>query len=148
VQPGHPSMADKQKMKRYDLSIFRLINTITTMTVDERNLILKEMEILAKKIKLRAIRKKCNVPIEFINARESITATVENISLTGAFVSCRVPLMIDEKIIAYFQLENSAEKLKLNARVVHTNLRGFGIRFEDVDSRATRFLQALMYQDG
>jgi hypothetical protein len=56
--------------------------------------------------------------------------------------------MIDEKIIAYFQLENSAEKLKLNARVVHTNLRGFGIRFEDLDSRATRFLQTLMNQEG
>jgi hypothetical protein len=141
-------MADKQKIKRYDLSIFRLINTITTMTVEERNLILKEMEILTKKIKLRAIRKKCHVPIEFINSRESHTAIVENISFTGAFVSCRVPLMIDEKIIMYFQLENSAEKSKLNARVVHTNLRGFGVRFENLDSRAARFLQALMKQDG
>jgi hypothetical protein len=141
-------MADKQKMKRYDLSIFRLINTITAMTVEERNLILKEMEILTKKIKLRAIRKKCHVPIEFINSRESHKAIVENISFTGAFVSCRVPLMIDEKIIIYFQLENSAEKFKLNARVVHTNLRGFGIRFGNLDSRGARFLQSLMNQDG
>ncbi|MGD9008885.1 MAG: PilZ domain-containing protein [Desulfobacteraceae bacterium] len=141
-------MADKQKMKRYDLSIFRLINTITTMTVEERNLILNEMEILTKKIKLRATRKKCHIPIEFINSRESHTAIVENISFTGAFVSCRVPLMIDEKIIMYFQLENGAEKLKLNARVVHTNLRGFGVRFENLDSREARFLQALMNQDG
>ena len=141
-------MADKQKMKRYDLSIFRLIKTNTAMTVEERNLILKEMEILTKKIKLRAIRKKCHVPIEFINSRESHTAIVENISFTGAFVSCRVPLMIDEKIIIYFQLENSAEKFKLNARVIHTKLRGFGVRFENLDSRAAIFLQALMNQVG
>jgi Tfp pilus assembly protein PilZ len=117
------------------------------MTVEERNLILKEVESFAKKIKLRAIRKKCYVPIEFINSRESHAAIVENISFTGAFVSCRVPLMIDEKIIMSFQLENSAEKFKLNARVVHTKHRGFGVRFEKFDSKVARFLQALMNQD-
>jgi hypothetical protein len=141
-------MADKPKMKRYDLSILRLIHTITTMTVEHRNLLLKEMESFAKKLKLRATRKKCYVPIEFINSRESYTAIVENISFTGAFVSCRVPLMIDEKIVMYFQLENSIEKFKLNAKVVHTKLRGFGVRFEKLDSRAARFLQALMNQHG
>jgi Tfp pilus assembly protein PilZ len=141
-------MADKPKMEKYDLSILRLIHTITTMTVENRNLLLKEMESFAKKIKLRATRKKCHIPIEFINSRESHTAIVENISFTGAYISCRVPLMIDEKIIMYFQLENSAEKLKLSAKVVHTKLRGFGVRFEKLDSRAARFLQALMNQNG
>jgi hypothetical protein len=139
-------MADKQKIKSYDLSIFRLINTITTMTVEERNVMLKAMESLAKKIKFRAIRKKCHIPIEFINARDSHTAIVENISFTGAFVSCRVPLMIDEKIIMYFQLDNSAKKFKLNARVVRTKRRGFGVRFETLNSREARLLQALMNQ--
>jgi hypothetical protein len=140
-------MADKQKMKRYDLSFFRLINTIATMTVEERNLILKEIDSLAKKINLRAVRKKCRVPIEFINSRASHTALVENISFTGAFVSCRVPLMIDEKIIMYFQLENGNEKFKLSARVVHTKLEGFGVRFENLGSRAAIFLQALMNEN-
>jgi hypothetical protein len=57
-------------------------------------------------------------------------------------------LMIDEKIIMYFQVDNSAEKFKLNAKVVHTKLRGFGVRFENLDSRTAIFLQALMNQDG
>ena len=141
-------MADKQKMKRYDLSFLKLINTIATMTVEERNLLLKEMEILTKKIKLRAMRKKCRVTIEFINSRASHKGIVENISSTGAFIGCRVPLMIDEKIIMYFQPKDSAGKHKLNARVVHTKLGGFGVRFENLDSRAAIFLQALMNQVG
>jgi hypothetical protein len=138
-------MADKQKRKRYDLSIFRLISTITHMTVEERNLILKEMDILTKKIKLRAIRKKCHVPIEFINSREINKGIVKNISSTGAFVNCRAPLMIDEKIIMYFQLDDSVERYKLNARVVYTKLWGFGVRFENLDSRALKLLQTLMH---
>lgn len=141
-------MADKLMMKRYDLSILRFINTITTMSVEERNLLLREMDSFARKIKLRATRKKCHLPIKFINARESISAIVKNISFTGAFVSCRVPLMIDEKIIMYFEPDNSPAKLKLSARVVHATLRGFGVRFENLDSRAARFLQALMDQNG
>ncbi len=142
------TMEDELKMKRYDLTILRLINTITTMTVEERNLLLKEMEGIAKKIKLRATRKECRVPIKFINSRESLSAVVENLSFTGAFVSCRAPLMIGEKIIMYFQLENGGERFKLNARVVHATLRGFGVHFEHLDSNAARCLQALMNQHG
>ena len=140
-------MTDRPEMKRYDLSILRLINTITTMTVEERNLLLKEMESFAKKLKLRATRKKCHIPVEFINSRESQIAIVENISFTGAFVSSRVPLIIGELIIMYFQLENSAERFKLNARVVHARLKGFGVRFEKLDSKAARFLQTLINQN-
>ncbi len=135
-------------MKKYDLSIRRLIDTITSMNVEERGLLLKEMESFTEKIKLRATRKKCNIPIKFANSRGTHAAIVKNISFTGAFVGCRIPLLIDEKIIMYFQQEDSAEDLKLHARIIHTKLRGFGVRFNNLDSRASRFLQACMNQNG
>lgn len=131
-------------MKRYDLSIRKLIETITSMNVEERGLLLKEMESFTEKIKLRATRKKCSLPVKFINSRGSYSAVVKNISFTGAFVLCRVPMLIDEKIFMYFELEDSAEKFKLSAKVVHSKPQGFGVQFGDLDSRAARFLQACM----
>jgi len=140
-------MTDMPIMKRYDLSIRRLIDTITSMNVEERGLLLKEMESFTEKIKLRATRKKCNLPIKFANSRGTHAAIVKNISFTGAFVGCRVPLWIDEKIMMYFQQEDSAEDFKLHARIIHTKLRGFGVQFYNLDSRSARFLQAWMNRE-
>ncbi len=137
-------MTEIQKMKKYDLSILRLINTITNMTVEERDLVLKEMETFSKKIKFRATRKKCNLPIKFIDSRGEYSAWVENVSFTGAFVRCRIPVLIDEQIIMCFQQKDSAKNLKLRARIIHAKRQGFGVQFYNLESRATRFLQSCM----
>ncbi len=138
---------DKQnipKLKKYDLSILRLIDTITNMTVEERSLLLKEVDNYTKKIKLRATRKRCNLDIKFVNPRGTHAAIVKNISFTGAFVDCRVPVLIDEEIFMHFQQEEKAEGFKLPARIMHAKPWGLGVKFNNLDSRAARFIQTCM----
>ncbi len=135
-------MTEKPRTKKYDLSILRLINTITAMTPEERVFVLKEMEKLTKKIKLRATRRKCNFPIEIINSRGVHTAVVENISFTGAFIACRVPVLIDEKVILHFRNGDKDDGFKLPAKIMRSTPWGFGVEFMRLDSQGVRVLQA------
>jgi len=130
------------RIKKYDLSILSMFKTITSMTAENRDLLLKEMDVFAKKIQLRATRQSCNISIEFVNSRGTYTATVENISTTGAFIACRVPVLIDEKIYIHFGKEANGNEIKLQARIVHSAVNGFGVQFFALDAQSVRFLQA------
>ncbi len=124
---------------RYDLTICKLIDLIMKMTPDERGLMLVEAERI--KTKLRATRRNCCVPISLYYAEEVHPATITNLSFTGAFVECYIPVKIgDPATVEFKNLDGSAD-LKLDARIVHANRWGIGIRYKTVRSNAARFLQ-------
>ena len=131
-------------IKKYDLSILNMFKTITTMSVEDRDLLVKEIEVFARKIKARARRKPCNIDIEFVNSRGIFSAIVENISTTGAFIACRVPVLIDEKIFLHFGKGANGNGIKLQARIVHSTANGFGVQFSALEAQGVRFLQTCM----
>jgi PilZ domain len=127
------------KSRRYDETIRKLIDMILSMTPDERGMLLKEAEQI--KAKLRATRRNCCVPILLHYGDKVHASTVTNLSFTGAFVECSIPVMIGEPATVEFKNLNGFEDLKLDARIIHANIWGIGLRFKTVRSTAARFLQ-------
>jgi hypothetical protein len=125
--------------KRYDTTIRKLIDLIFQMTADERGMLLKEAEQITTK--LRATRKRCHIPVLLYYAEGVYPATITNLSFTGAFVECRIPVMIGEPSTVKFKNSNGLWDLTLKARIVHVTGWGIGLRFKTVDSKAARFLQ-------
>ena len=145
---GQSIMKTGAQIKKYDVSILNMFKTITTMTIEDRDLLLKEIDVFARKIKSRATRETCDISVEFVNSRGIYTATIENISLTGAFIACRVPILIDEKIFIHFGKASDGNDVKLQARIVRSTVNGFGVHFFALDEQDTRFLQNCMASSG
>lgn len=124
---------------RYDLSIRKLIDVIFQMTPDERGLLLAEAERI--KAKLRATRRNCTMPISLYYDGEIHDATITNLSFTGAFVECYIPVKIEDPVTVAFKSINAREDLKLGGRIIHANKWGIGIRFSTIRSAQARFLQ-------
>jgi hypothetical protein len=124
--------------KRYDVSVRKLIDLIFTMTPDERGLLLTEAERI--RTKLRATRRNCTVAIVLYYGDKVYPATITNLSFTGAFVECYIPLRIGDSVSVEFKNVHGSAII-LNAHIVHASSLGIGIRFNTVPSRAARFLQ-------
>ncbi len=128
-----------QTSRRYDLTVRKLIDLIFKMTEDERGLLLKEAERI--KAKLRATRRKCSVPILLYYGEQIHNVTISNLSFTGAFVDCLIPVIIGDPVKLKFKNPDGHWDLMMDARIVHATSWGIGIRFKTVGSRAARFLQ-------
>ena len=128
--------------KKYDASVLSMFKTITTMTVENRDLLLKEMEKFARKIQSRAKRETCNIDIEFVTSTGSYRAVVKNISTTGAFIACRVPVLINEKIFIHFGMGVHGDNVMLRARTVHSAADGFGVEFVGFGYQDNQFLRS------
>ena len=109
------------------------------MSLDERGLLLTEAERI--RTKLRATRRSCCIPIEMYYGEKVHPVTITNLSFTGAFVECLIPIMIGDAILVEFKNSDGSENIKLNARIIHATSLGIGIRFNTVRSNAARFLQ-------
>jgi hypothetical protein len=127
------------KLRRYDVTIPKLIELILKMTPDERSWLLNEVE--QTKIKLRAIRRNCCVASLLNYEGKAYPATITNLSFTGAFVECYIPVRIGDSVSVEFIDMTGTEKIKLNARIVHATKSGCGIQYKTVRSSAARFLQ-------
>jgi hypothetical protein len=132
------------KSERYDLTIRKLIDLILQMTPDERGLLLNEAERI--KTKLRATRRNCCMPIALHYGEEVHTATITNLSFTGAFVECYLPVKIEDPVKIEFRNVNGSTNLKLGGRIIHANKWGIGIRFGTIRSLQARFLQKCLDQ--
>ena len=87
-----------------------------------------------------------NLPIEYRKnyARNSITGSLYNISLTGAFLrTSSKELMLQEKITLYFEV--SGRKRKITATVVWTNDNGAGVAFQPFNNRDVQIIDDLIY---
>ena len=132
------------KSERYDLTIRKLIDLILQMTPDERGLLLNEAERI--KTKVRATRRNCCMPVDLHYGEEVHTATVTNLSFTGAFVECYIPVKIEDSVKIEFKNVDGSENLTIGARIVHANKWGIGIRFSTIRSLQAQFLQKCLDQ--
>lgn len=125
--------------ERYDITIRKLIDLILQMTPDERGLLLNEAERI--KTKFSATRRTCCMPIALHYGEEVHNATITNLSFTGAFVECYIPVKIEDPVNIEFKNVDGSQNLKLGARIVHATKWGIGVRFSTVRSLQARFLQ-------
>ena len=132
------------KSGRYDLTVRKLIDLIFQMTPDERGLLLTEAERI--RAKLRATRRNCCMPISLIYGEEVHSATITNLSFTGAFVECYIPVRIGDMVKVEFKNVDGADNLKLGGCIVHANQWGIGVRFNTIRSAPARFLQKCLDQ--
>jgi hypothetical protein len=125
--------------KKYDLTVLKLIEAIFKMTPDERGLLINEAERI--RTKLRATRKRCSIPI-LLYYREGIyPSRISNLSFTGAFIDCLIPVIIGDSVKLKFKNSDGVLDLVMDAQIVHATVWGIGIRFKTINSRAARFLQ-------
>jgi hypothetical protein len=127
------------KLKQYDVTIPKLIEIILKMTPEERSWLLQEAQ--QRKVKMRAIRRNCCVAILLYYEERIYPATITNLSFTGAFVECYIPVRIGDSVSVEFNDLPGTERIKLKARIIHATNMGFGIRYNTVKSNAARFLQ-------
>jgi len=106
------------KLKQYDITLRRLIDLIFKMSLDERGLLLTEAERI--RTKLRATRRSCCIPIVLYYGEKVHHVTITNLSFTGAFVECLIPIMIGDAVLVEFKNFDGSENIKLNARIVYT----------------------------
>ncbi len=125
--------------RRYDVNVARLIELILHMTPEERGLLLKEAENI--KTSFRATRRNCFVSILLYYDEKVHPATITDLSFTGAFVECYIPVMIGDPVTVEFINTNGFGDLKVDAHIVHATKMGFGIRFKTIRSNLARFLQ-------
>jgi hypothetical protein len=128
-----------QSNRRYDVTFRKLIDMILQMNADERALLLKDAERIRAKI--RAIRKKCYIPIMLYHGEGMYCATITNLSFRGAFIDLLIPVMIGDEIKIKFKNSEGLWDLLMESRIVHVTSWGVGIRFKSVSSRAAQFLQ-------
>jgi hypothetical protein len=129
-------------LKTYDISFRKLVDMILAMDADERGLLIKEAERI--NAKMRGTRKPCHIPVQLAKADGVYAAVIRNLSFRGAFLVCKIPVLIGEEVLVKFKEDRDEAAPVLRSRIVHATGVGIGIRFERMDSRAARFIQKKM----
>ncbi|MCC6276983.1 MAG: PilZ domain-containing protein [Oligoflexia bacterium] len=75
--------------------------------------------------------------------RQTVLASVKNISLTGAFVSTDQPLRPSEKISVFLNV--SGRSRKVAAKVVWVSEKGAGVQFQPFNNRDIQIVDDIIY---
>jgi len=139
-------MADKVKLKKYNLTIARLMEVILNMNEGQQAAILKQAEEAVKGDRRVFIRKACHLPVDFATCDRTHKGYIKNISQHGVFISARAPIVIGEEVLMVFKVSKDAIPVKLKGEIAHATRWGIGVEFAEKGPQHDRFIGDLIRQ--
>ena len=139
-------MADKVKLKKYNLTIARLMEVILNMNEEQQAAILKQAEEAVKGDRRVFVRKACHLQVDFATCDRTHKGYIKNISQHGVFISARAPIVIGEEVLMVFKVSKDAIPVKLKGEIAHATRWGIGVEFAEKGPQHDRFIGDLIGQ--
>lgn len=122
-------MADRVKLKKYNMTIARLMDIILNMSEEQQKAILKEAEKITNGDRRNFSRKGCHLPVDFAASNRTHKGHIKNISRHGVFISAQAPIVIGEEVLMVFKVHRDEEPVKLKGEIAHATRWGIGVEF-------------------
>lgn len=139
-------MANRVKLKKYNLTIARLMDVILSMSEEQQTVILKEAEKTVKGDRRIFLRKACHLPVDFAASDRTHKGYIKNISRHGVFISAKAPIVIGEEVLMVFKVNRDEEPVKLRGEIAHATRWGIGVEFTATGSHFDQFIIDLIRQ--
>lgn len=91
-----------------------------------------------------AVRKKCEIPINYASYNRINTDQISNISQSGLFIETNNSLKVGDDIYMSFNMKGYDRPFKLKGVIVYRNRMGVGVEFKDVRPYIEQMLGALV----
>lgn len=122
-------MQKKVKLKKYNVTIARLLEVILSMSEEHQETILKQANDLVNDDRRISDRKSCNLHVDFATLERAHKGYIKNISRKGVFIKAQAPIMIGEEVLMVFKLNRDSKAVKLRGEIAHATRWGMGVEF-------------------
>lgn len=139
-------MAKEVKLKKYNITIARLMEVILSMNEEQQAEILKQAEEAVKGDRRIFIRKACHLPVDFAASDRTHKGYIKNLSRRGVFISAKAPIVIGEEVLMVFKVRRDAEDVKLKGEIAHATRWGIGVEFTATGPQFDQFINDLIRQ--
>ena len=137
-------MADYNKLSRDSTVTARLFALIISMTKEEQEALLKDLDERLFKGKRRYTRKPFFMVVDYASQDRSYKDFIHNISPSGVYIETRMPFSIGEDISLTFPLPGHEKQIKITGQVARTDQRGIGVKFKMSDEDQETFIKSIM----
>ena len=108
----------------------RLVDLITEMPLGEQQALLKELEEKSSKFKRKHYRQPIRTAVEYATMESTYRNFIQNISVGGAFIVTRIPILVGQDIALNFVLPTKPQKhIKVTGQIVRVTPQGVGVEF-------------------
>jgi Tfp pilus assembly protein PilZ len=132
------------KIKKYNLAISKLFETILKLDQDRQERVLRYAEKLLYEDKRLAVRKACEIPINFCIRNCIYAESIRDISQNGLFIETKKPLAVGDDIYMSFNMQGYDRPFKISGVIVQRNRMGVGVEFKEVRPYIEQMLIALI----
>jgi Tfp pilus assembly protein PilZ len=139
-------MAEGIKLKKYNMTIARLMEVILSMNEEQQAAVLKQAEEAVKGDRRIFIRKACHLPVDFAASDRTHKGYIKNISRKGLFISAKAPIVIGEEVLMVFKVNRDAKAVKLKGEIAHATRWGIGVEFTATGPNFEQFIGDLIHQ--
>jgi Tfp pilus assembly protein PilZ len=133
-----------EKPKKYCLTLPKLFDTILKLDKYQQEKVLKYAEDLLYEDKRIAVRKRCNIQINYASQNRIDKDYITNISQSGLFIKTNNPLGISDDIYMSFKMKGYDRPFKVKGIIVYRNRKGVGIEFKDFRPYIEQMLGSLI----
>lgn len=137
-------MQNQIKLKKYDITIARLLEVIFSMNVEQQKTILKQADDLVKGDRRVSVRKSCSLPVDFATSDRTHKGFIKNISQKGVFIAAKAPIMIGEEVLMVFKINRNSEDIKLRGEIAHATRWGIGVEFAAKGPRFDQIIEEVI----
>jgi Tfp pilus assembly protein PilZ len=122
-------MRNQVKLKKYNLTIAKLLEAILSMSEEQQKTILKQADEMVKGDRRDYFRKTCSLQVDFATSDRTHKGYIRNISRKGLFIEAKAPIVIGEEVLMVFKVNRNSEDVKLRGEIAHATRWGIGIEF-------------------
>jgi len=122
-------MQKQVKLKKYNLTIAKLLKVTLSMSEKQQEMILKLAEDMVRGDRRIADRKSCRLRANFATTDRAHMGFIKNISISGVFIESKAPVIIGEEILMVFKVNRDSEAVKLRGEIAHATRLGIGVEF-------------------
>jgi hypothetical protein len=123
------NMRDQVKLKKYNLTIARLLEVILSMSEEQQKTMLQQADDLVSGDRRGFLRKSCSLQVDFATTDRTHKGFIKNISRKGVFIEAKAPIMIGEEVLMVFKVNGNSADVKLRGEIAHATRWGIGIEF-------------------
>ena len=131
-------------IKKYDLTIPKLFETILKLNKEQQEQLLKFAEALLVKDNRVSVREACIIPINYAAGNRIYSDQIKDISKNGLFIETHNPLIVGEEILMSFNMQGYDRPVKTKGEIVHATQQGMGVEFKEISPYISQIIEALV----
>jgi Tfp pilus assembly protein PilZ len=132
------------EIKKYNLAIPKLFDTILKLDQDRQERVLRYAEKLLYEDKRLVVRKACEIPVNYSTQNRIYVDHIKDISQNGLFIETKKPLVVGDDIYMSFNMKGYDRSFKISGEIVHRNRLGVGVEFGEIRPYIAQMLAALV----